>query len=199
MVTHTPTRALVALAVLVALPACSSGEPGGDAGEEEFITQVNVMLTPTGGGAAQMFTLNYDEEGVLTGTTGQVTLTPGLTYGGEVELLDTINNEDITREIEGEAEEHLFRYTLAPSSAGTVTITDREEDYDAEDSDGDGDPDDNNGNFAVGLQFELAVSPTATGTATMTGLLYHFNDGPKTSSTATSDEIDVEFEVPLQF
>ncbi|MEM0962735.1 MAG: hypothetical protein AAGK21_09400 [Bacteroidota bacterium] len=193
MFTRIP-RGIAALALMgsLTLTACDSGEPDDDGpGEQELITQVNVMLTPEGGGAEQMFTLNYDALGNLTGTSGQVNLSPGVTYGGEIELLDTINNEDITEEIEEEAEEHLFAYTLSPASAGTVSITDVESDYTS--------GDENGGDFLVGLQFEIAVSPTASGTATMTGILYHFDDEPKTGSMVTSDEIDVEFDVALTF
>lgn len=184
MVTPTLQRGLLALALLssLSLTACDSGEPDDDgAGEEEFITQVTVSLSPTTGGAAQTIQLTYDEAGVLTGTTpAQATLTPGATYTGSVEFRDTINGEDITEEIEEEDDEHRIAYALTPSSAGTVTVTDR----------------DDNG-FEVGLDFELAVASSASGTARMRATLYHFDDEPKSSSTATSDEIDIEFEVPL--
>ena len=33
----------------------------------------------------------------------------------------------------------------------------------------------------------------------MTAVLYHFDEGPKTSSTATSDEIDVDIAFPVSF
>ena len=187
MFTSTPTRALAALALLgsLSLTACDSGEPDDDgAGEEELITQVTVSLTPTSGGAAQTIRLDYDEEGVLTGTTpSQATLTPGTTYTGSVEFRDTINDEDITEEIEDEDDAHRIAYSLTPASVGTVTVTDQDE----------------NG-YEVGLDFRLAVASSASGTARMRAALYHFDaeEGVvKTSSSATSDEIDIEFEVPL--
>ena len=185
------TRGLAATALILALPACDSEGDGGDPGEQEFITQVNVMLTPSSGGTTQMLQFDFDEEGNLTDSPDRVTLTPGVTYNGTIQLLDTVNDEDITEEIEEEAEEHLFAYSLSPSGAGTVTITDSESDYTTDNENG--------GDFRVGLEFDLAVASSASGNGTMTAILYHFDDDPKTSSTATSDEIDVEVSVPLSF
>lgn len=190
------TRGALALALLgsLSLTACDSGEPDDDgAGEEELITQVTLTLTPTGGGSAVTISAS-DPDGDGAGITfspATLALTPGTTYDGTIELRDTINGEDITEEVEGEAEEHLFRYTLAPASAGTVTITDAESDYTSEDENG--------GDFAVGLTFRVQTEAGASGTGTMNAVLYHFDEGPKTSSTATSDEIDVDIAFPVSF
>ena len=186
------TRGALALALLgsLSLTACDSGEPDDDgAGEEELITQVTLTLTPTGGGSAVTISAS-DPDGDGAGITfspATLALTPGTTYDGTIELRDTINGEDITEEVEGEAEEHLFRYTLAPASAGTVTITDAESDYTSEDENG--------GDFAVGLTFRVQTEAGASGTGTMNAVLYHFDEGP----TATSDEIDVDIAFPVSF
>ena len=183
----------LALVAALSLTACDSGQPDDDgAGEEELITQVTLSLSPSDGGAAQTIQANFDADGNNpTFSPSTLTLRPGVSYDGSIQLRDTFNDEDITEEIEEEAEEHLFRYTLSPSSAGTVRITDTESDYSSENENG--------GDFAVGLAFEVDVAPNASGTGMMEALLYHFDDAPKTSSTATSDEIDVEVEFPVAF
>ena len=188
-------RGVAALALVGALTlsACSSGEPEGGVGEEELITQVTLALTPDDGGLTQTLQVTFDADGNNpVFSPAQLRLSPGVTYAGSIDLRDTINNEDITEEIEDEAEEHLFSYTLSPASAGTVTITDTESDYGP-----------NNGaDLAVGIEFEVAVSDGASGSGTMTALLYHFDPqegAVKTSSTDTSDEIDVEVDVPVVF
>ena len=193
MFTHTPTRALAALALMgsLALTACSSGEPS-DGDEQELITQVTLTLTPDGGGAPLTVRADFESDGTNpTFTPASLALTPGTSYTGTIELRDTFNNGDITEEIEGEAEEHLFRYAFAPPAAATVTITDKESDYTSENANG--------GDYAVGLRFRVVVSPTASGTGTMNAVLYHFDEAPKTSSTATSDEIDVDVTFPVRF
>lgn len=196
MFTSTPTRALLALALLgsLSLTACDSGEPDDDgAGEEELITQVTLTLTPQGGGSAVTISAS-DPDGDGTGLTfspSTLALAPGTTYDGTIELRDTINDEDITEEVEEESEEHLFRYTLSPASAGTVTLTDTESDYTSDDENG--------GDYAVGLTFQVTTAAGASGAGTLNVALYHFDVGPKTSSTATSDEIDVDVAFPVSF
>ncbi|MGB3543325.1 hypothetical protein [Rubrivirga sp.] len=191
MFKHTRTLASLALLGSLSLTACDSGEPGDDgAGEEELISQVTLSLTPDDGGETATIQVNFDADGTnRTFSPSTLVLRPGVTYAGSIELRDTFNDEDITEEIEEEAEEHLFAYALSPASIGTVRITDTESDYSSED--------DNSGDFAVGLDFEVDVAAGASGSGTMNAILYHFDDAPKTSSTATSDEIDVEVPFPV--
>ena len=191
--THTLTRGAAALALLVSLAACDSGEPDDGAGEEELITEVALTLTNTADASDSVTITGTASNGLVIDTfsPNRITLRPGATYDGSIELRDTINDEDITEEIEEEAEEHLFRYTFQPSSAGTVTITDTESDYSS--------VNENGGDFSVGLAFQAAVASGASGSGTLTAVLYHFDEGPKTSSTATSDEIDVDIAFPVSF
>jgi hypothetical protein len=195
MFTAPLTRGAAALALLgsLTLTACDSGEPDDGAGEEELITQVTLTLTPVGGGQALTITAtDADGDGAgLTFSPNRLALTPGTTYAGSIQLLDTINDENITEEVEEEAEEHLFRYSFDPASAGTVTITDTESDYTT--------VDENGGDFGVGLDFEAVVAAGTSGNGTLNVLLYHFDEGPKTSTTATSDEIDVDIAFPVSF
>ena len=186
---------LTLFAAPMALTACSSGEPDGPGpGEEELITRVELTLTNENDLSDRLTISFSDPDGDgenFTFSPTSITLRPGATYLGAIELTDTVNNEDITEEVEAEAEEHLFRYAFSPASAGTITATDSESDYTT--------TDENGGDFAVGLAFRAVVATGATGTGTLDVLLYHFDDSPKTSSTDTSDEIDVDVSFPVTF
>ena len=190
---------LAALALVGAVPltltACSSGEPDDPgAGDEELITRVEVTLTNTSDAQDAVTIVASDPDGDGEGVTyspASISLRPGATYSGTIELRDTVNDEDITAEIEDEAEEHLFAFSLDPASAGSITLTDTESDYTTED--------DNNGDFAVGLAFQIAVSANASSDGFLNARLYHFDDAPKTRNTATSDEIDVDVAFPVAF
>ena len=192
---HTLTRGAAALALLgsLSLTACDSGEPDDGAGEEELITEVSLTLTNTADASDSVTITGTASNGVVIDTfaPARITLRPGATYDGSIELRDTINDGDITEEIEEEAEEHLFRYTFQPASAGSVTVTDTESDYSS--------VDENGGDFAVGLDFRAAIASGVSGTGTLNAILYHFDEAPKPSSTATSDEIDVDVAFPVSF
>lgn len=189
------TRGALALVLVVSLSltACDSGEPDDGAGEEELITQVRITMTNAADASdvATITATDADGDGAgITFSPAQLTLRAGATYNGAVTLDDTINNESITEEIEEEAEEHLFRYTLSPSELGTVTLTDTESNYTSQDTNG--------GDFPVGLAFRVTVASGASGAGALNAVLYHFDEGPKSSGTATSDEIDVDVDFPVR-
>ena len=181
------------LALSLAVSACDSNEPGDAAGDQEFVTQVVLRLQnpATSSDVVTVTATDADGDGggLVFATTGG-TLRAGVTYRGTIELNDTINSASITQEIQGEAEEHLFRYTVDPAAAGTVALTDREGDYGAQ----------TGADLPVGLTFDLAVAPGATGTASVNATLFHFEDAArKTSATSTSDERDIDIDFPVSF
>ena len=185
---------ILPLALLAfALPACDSDDPDDGAGEEELITFVEVTLTPTDGGDDVTLIAN-DENGDGIGVVyspNPAVLDAGTTYNGSIRLLDRSDPDDeenITEEIEEEAEEHLFAYSSSVSGVA-VTITDSESDYTSET--------DNDGDYSVGLAFQVTVDAGASGTGNFSATLYHFDDAPKTSSTDTSDETDIELSFPI--
>ena len=192
---NTMNRILLAAAALLIFPACDSGEPDGDgAGDEELITQGTVTLTPVGGTTAVSLTFSDpDGEGGDDPTfTGSLALAPGAVYDGSITVADgrNLNDvEDITAEIREEAEAHRFDYAFEPASIGTVTLTDTESDYASEDENG--------GDFAVGLAFRITVTGAAGASGDMRAILYHFDDAPKTNSTDTSLEKDIEILIPV--
>ena len=191
---NTLTRGAAALALLgsLSLTACDSGEPEDGAGEQELITEVTLTLTNAADATDSATITATASDGLVIDTysPAQVTLRPGATYTGSIELRDTANGIDITDEIEDEAEEHLILYGFQPASAGTATATDFESDYENGNTVG--------GDFAVGLDFQASVAAGASGSGALRATLYHF-DAPKTSSTATSDEIDVDISFPVRF
>jgi hypothetical protein len=172
----------VALLFALGLSACDSNEPDDDGpGEEELITRVTMTLTPAGGGSAVTITAENDsgigEGGGIVLTPSTLTLAANTTYTGSIELLDTINNEDITEEVEEEDDEHQFFYTVSGLSGTTFTITD---------TDGNGLP--------VGLDY--TVTTGSAGTGTLRVQLGHYDDQPK-DGTTVSDETDLDFTLPL--
>ena len=193
---NTLTRGTAALALLgsLSLTACDSGEPEDGAGEEELITEVTLTLTNADDASDSVTITASDDDGDgddVTFSPASVALRPGATYEGSIRLRDTVNDEDITAEIEDEAEEHLFRYVFQPASAGTASPTDTESDYTSDDENG--------GDFAVGLDFQAVVDEDASGSGALNAILYHFDEGPKTSSTDTSDETDIDLAFPVTF
>ena len=194
MSTSIRTTAFAFLAVALAFVGCDTNEPD-PINPEELITQVTLTFTNAADAADTITITASDPDGDGAGLTFSpvsASLRQGASYNATIELRDTINDTDITEEIEEESEEHLFRYALSPSSAGTVTITDSESDYTTEDENGAGD-------LLVGLAFDVAVDAGASGNGTLNTTLFHFDDAPKTSSTATSDEIDVDIDFPVTF
>lgn len=178
-----------ALAFALTLAACDTG---GEFVDQELITEVTLTITPEGGGSPLTITASDPDGDLVIDSFSPARLTvPAGTHAVTIRLTDTINDEDITAEIRELAEEHLFRYTLSPASAGSVTITDSESDYTEEDG--------NDGDFNVGLAFDLTVNASATGNGTLNATLFHFDEDPKPSSTATSDEIDVDIDFPISF
>jgi hypothetical protein len=186
------TLTAVALAGTLTLAACDS-EPVDPPNEGELITEVTITLTNTASAADAHTITASDPDGDGAGITfspTSVTLRPGATYSGAITLRNTIDNEDITEEIAGdESEEHLFRYTFNPATFGAVTLTDRESQYTTQNTNG--------GDYAVGLAFSAVLADGITGSGTLNARLYHFDEGPKTSSTATSDEIDIDIDFPV--
>ncbi|AFL85473.1 hypothetical protein Belba_2943 [Belliella baltica DSM 15883] len=129
------------LPVLLGLTfACTSEEPTLE-NEEELITDVTLKFTQvdqTGVALAATFeVVASDTEGLELGgspTIGTINLSPGLRYLVEVELFNSLENENITEEIEEEDDEHQF-YFLGSAFVDTPILT-----YVYDDADGDGNP-----------------------------------------------------------
>ncbi len=177
------TFALCLVLFTVVFAACDSTDPEDEGpGEEELITRV--VLTLTGGGQTVTATAN-DPDG--DGTNFQIdtiNLTAGTTYTGSFGIFDDINGEDITEEIEEEAEEHQLFFTVGGGASGrvTVTITDQ----------------DDNG-FPDGLNFTMAVSAGGAVSGTLRVIQGHYDDAPKDGVTLSDEsDYDITFPVDIQ-
>jgi hypothetical protein len=164
---------------------CSDDDPTPEpVNEEELITTLTVRLTDGDGALTTFKYVDLDGEG---GDEAVVTvsgnLTANTTYSGEIELLNETESpaEDITEEVEEEADEHQFFY--AASEGLNVTTT-----YD--DEDGDGNP--------IGILFTLATGEASSGTFTFT--LRHEPTKPNTGIDNAGGETDIEvtFDVTVQ-
>ena len=161
---------------------CDSDDPDDEGpGEEELITTVTLTLTPNGGGQAVTAVAN-DPDGDGAGfTIGDINLTANTTYTGTIAFRDDLNGEDITEEVEAEADEHQVWYTAGGDAAGRITLT-------INDMDGSGLP--------LGLDFTLEVSTGADASGTMNVVLSHYDEAPKDGVTQ-SDESDVDITFPV--
>ena len=166
------------------------GEPHGP-GEEELITTLMITLTPSGGGAPVTARFqDLDGEGGNNPVVDKLTVTKGTNYDGSVRVLNEAESpaENITEEVEEEAEAHQFFYdTLGGFASATVTITDKESDYVT-----------NTGaDHPVGIEFTLSVPENALD-GQLRIRLSHYDDAPK-DGTSLSDEtdIDVTFDVEV--
>ncbi len=115
--------------------ACDSGSDGGDGGdtdghddaETEVITTVTLAFTPDDGGPVVTAAFSDpDGDGGESGTSDPVTLTAGTSYALSITFANDFDDppEDITVEIEAEAEEHqIFVYGTAVAGPATAATT----------------------------------------------------------------------------
>lgn len=147
---------LIPLLILaIVFTGCSDDDPPAPTNEEEVITTMTIRLTPSGGGTEiTLKTQDLDGEG---GNEPVVTvsgnLTAGTTYDGIIELLNETETpaENITEEVQEEADEHQFFYTIGTGLDVTTTY---------EDEDGDGNP--------IGVEFTLTANTASSGDLTFT-------------------------------
>ncbi|WP_439643066.1 type 1 periplasmic binding fold superfamily protein [Gemmatimonas sp.] len=170
-------------AALVSLAACgdSSTAPGG---ESEIISRVTLTLTPAAGGTALVTYIDDADGNGSTAPSAQVAipaLTRGVTYTGTVKFENRLKSpaEDITAEVQAEANEHRVFYTVTGVGAAITTT----------DVDGQNRP--------LGIRFSKALTASATaGTARV--VLCHYDSSPKVA-TATSCAGDTDIDVTFAY
>ena len=144
--------------------------------EEEVITTINVSLAPAGGGT--LITLqsrDLDGDGpnppVIT-VSGN--LMAGTTYNGSIVLLnETVSPaEDITEEVEEEANEHQFFYTVGSGLSVTTEYSNFDDDENP-----------------LGTEFTLTAGEASSGTLTFT--LRHEPKKPNTGLVDAGGETDI--------
>ena len=164
-------RALAcALGLFVALGCGDDASNPDEGNEEELITTVNLTFTPMGGGTAVVASFNdSDGDGGEAPTIDDIELVTASNYTLAIEFLNELESpaEDITEEIEEEAEEHQIFITgdvdgpASDSAAPLVShsYADVESDY-GPNSEGD--------DLPVGLSNDIAGVSAGTGTLTLT-------------------------------
>jgi len=173
---------LTLLTATAALAACgeSSTAPGG---EQELITRVTVTLTPASGAPIVSFIDDPDGNGPLSPLpqSGAIVLTAGATYTGTVKFENRVANppEDITEEVEEEANEHRVYYTVTGAGVTVTTL----------DTDPAGRP--------LGLRYRVVAGSTA-GAGAMRVVLCHYDDAPKVASS-TSCQGDTDIDVVFNY
>jgi len=186
------TKTLFAAAFLAAFVASCDDDPSSveeGPGEEELITQVTLTLTELdgqGNPTQNTVTVEWtdeDGEGGNAPVIGTLILEAGKSYSGSIELLNTTETpaEDITEEVQEEADEHQFFYELSGPGADRVAV-----EYADTDSNG----------LPVGLSYVVIVADGNPTTATLNVVLSHFDDGPK-NGTDKSDESDIDINIPV--
>lgn len=153
--------------------------------EEEVITTVRLTLTPDSGSVVTLLAVDSDGEGpnapVLT-VSGN--LAANTSYTGDIVFLNQTESpaEDITTEVEEEADEHQVFYLASNGLNATTTYND---------TDGDGNP--------LGLDVRVATGDASTGTFTV--VLRHEPSKPNNGTLADAGgETDVQavFDVTIE-
>jgi len=161
----------------ILLASCSKDNETPEAvNEEELITTLKVTLVPVSeGNTIVLTTRDLDGDGpnepVVTVSSN---LTAGVAYNGTIELLDETKSpaDNITEEVEEEADEHQFFYTIGSGLDVTATATNL----------------DSEGNL-LGTEFELTANTASSGSLTFT--LRHEPTKPNDGLSSAGGETDI--------
>lgn len=170
------------------LAGCSEDEAPEIENEEESITRATLNFTPTGGGNPLVFSwVDPDGDGPQQPVVDPIVLAANTEYKLTIELTGP-NNEDITQEIQLEADEHLFFFgwtdELFSSPTGTGNISSRSGEVNYDDTD--------KNNLPLGLSTIWTTAGPATGI--FTTILKHQPDIKSETSTATDGETDLQIQ-----
>lgn len=197
------------LAAAVAVAACDNHDGDDHDHENEVISTVELTFTPTAGGEPLVFAFtDPDGDGGMSGTSERIELAAGTEYTLAVRFVNALATpaEDLTREIEAEAEEHMVfvvgDVSGPASSSATPLLThayaDVESDYGAN---------------TVGDDLPVGLANTVTtdsaGTGQLRLILRHVpavNDQPQKTADLPADlaagrelpgsvDVDVSFEL----
>lgn len=182
---NTSKNWILGLALATVMAGCKGSDPEPE--ENEFISTVQVTFTPAGGGSPITASWkDLDGDGGMAPTVTPLNLAANTTYTVAVKFLnETVSPvDDITKEVEEEADEHLVVFTPAPANLLQFTITDRD-----------------SRNFPIGLASRAVT--TGAGTGNLQVVLRHqppVNGQPikNGSPTLGSTDADVTFGVTIR-
>ena len=165
------------LVLSLLISGCSSDDNSPEpVNEEEVITTMTITLTPQGGGTAILLqSQDLDGDGPnAPAITVSGNLAANTTYDGTIVLLnETVSPaENITEEVEGEAEEHQFFYGVG---AG-LEVTAEYSNFDGE-------------GYPLGTEFTLVAGDASSGTLNFT--LRHEPVKPNTGLADAGGETDI--------
>ena len=173
------------LLIVLIYTSCSGGDDPKPVNEDEIITTMTIILSPSGGGTPiTLQTRDLDGNGPNTPVvTVSGNLTADTTYSGVIQVLNEsiTPTENITEEVLEEANEHQFFYTPAGGLSLSTTYSDQ---------DGNGNP--------LGVQFAMYANTASSGTLTVS--LRHNPTKPNTGLSDAGGETDIEatFNVTIQ-
>lgn len=170
------------------LTSCKK-EVGEEENEEEVITTMRLTFMPTTGGSSMTYQFeDMDGPGGANPTVDPIVLQPNMGYNVSIQLLNKTTNpaEDITEEVNEEAEAHRFYF--APSAGSNITVTNL-------DNDPDGMP--------LGVTSTWNTGTAATGTIRVT--LRHYAGNPPNkalsdlvNSSKSATDLEVDFTTRVQ-
>lgn len=171
------------------LTACTKDKDEPEENEEEVITTMKLTFVPVGGGTTVTYQFkDPDGPGGTAPTQDEIVLAPSKTYNVTVQLLNETETpaEDITLEVQAEADAHRIYYQ--PSGPSNITVS-------GLDNDPNGVP--------LGVISTWTTGAVANGTIVVT--LRHFGGTPPGKAAAdpvdspkSSTDIDVTFVTKIQ-
>jgi hypothetical protein len=150
--------------------------------ENELITTVILKFTEQGTTNVSTFkSSDPDGEGGNPPVIDAISLKANTTYSVGIQLLDESKTQpvDITKEVEEEAEDHLFLYTASPTSLLTYTAEDKD-----------------SNNYPIGLAGKAVTGTTGTGKLKVQ--LRHQPGNKNGTATPGSDDVNVDFDLKIQ-
>ena len=179
------------------LSSCDDDDDPPIENPEEVITDVSLTFTPDGGGTAIVGTASDpDGEGPQDlQVDGDVTLNANTDYTLSIELRNEIEDEDVTEEIEGEDDEHMFFFSfsdaLFDSPEGDGNFDSRSDDLNYNDKD--------DNDYPVGLSTSWTTADPGSGTFRV--VLKHQPNNQKTATSGSdvgASEVDVTWNLSIQ-
>jgi hypothetical protein len=156
--------------------------------EEEEIAEVMLTFTPVAGGTPLIFTWT-EGEGTQPPSMDAIVLAPNTEYLLSIMLMGP-DGENITEEIEEEADAHMFFFGwteglfTSPAGTGNIAAPIGEVDYQDEDANG----------LPLGLETRWTTGDATTANGTFTTILKHQPNSKSATSTVTTGETDVEID-----